>query len=60
MKTENLLEIKGIVNKYICDVLRAIITCVPFAFSRARIMMFQFSTVFKGKLKAEHWINFGW
>lgn len=36
MKTENLLEIKGIVNKYAYAVLRAIITYAPFAFSEAR------------------------
>lgn len=59
MKTENLLEIKGIVNKYVYAVLRAIITYVLFAFSRARNTKSQFSTEFKYKLKVEHWIKFG-
>lgn len=36
MKTQNLIEVKGIVNKYVYAVLRAIITYVLFVFSRAR------------------------
>lgn len=36
METENLLEIKGIVNKYAYAVLGAKITYVLFAFSKAR------------------------
>lgn len=59
-ETENLLEIKGIVNKYVYALLRAIITYVLFAFSRARNIKSQFSAVFKHKLKPEHWIKFGW
>lgn len=60
MKAENLLEIKGIVNKYVYAISRAIITYVLFTVSRARNTKSQFSTVFKHKLKAEHWIRFGW
>jgi len=60
MKTENLLEIEGIVNKYVYAVLRAIITSVLFTLSRARNMKSQFSTVFKHKLKADHRVKFGW
>lgn len=36
METENLLEIKGIVNKQAYAVLRATISYVLFAFSKAR------------------------
>lgn len=60
MKTANLLEIKGIVNKYAYAVLRAIITYVLFAFSKTRNIKSQFSTVFKNKFKAEQQIKFGW
>ena len=60
MKTENLLEIKGIVNKYVYAILRAIITHVLFRFSRARNINSQFTTVFKHNLKLEHQFNFGW